>query len=62
MKEKTPFERCVITQFLDDVLNPNNEVREPCKLTWVDWACPIGLFTFLLAVVIFMRLYPNGII
>ena len=58
-KQETPFDRCIITCFLRDVFD--NTPREPVKLTWLDYAGPIGLFCFLLAVFLVVHFFPNGI-
>jgi len=58
-KQETPFDRCIITVFLRDVLG--NEVREPIKTTWVDTAIPVALFSFLMCVFLFVHFFPDGI-
>lgn len=59
----TPWERCIITQFLRSVLTDDDmgEPRPKHVPHWTDWGGPLLMFCFLMAVFTFVHFFPNGI-
>jgi hypothetical protein len=63
MKDQTPWERCIITGFLRSVLTEDDTdgPRPRYEPHWTDWGGPLLMFLFLLSIVAFVQVFPNGI-